>query len=206
MSTEFRNWPKASFWQQLASIQTSSRSPVKWTNWPENHNLTTITFTSQSRTMPTTWDVSVTRRETIKIHTTTISSLLDSRMESHSSLQSTFMAAISETIMLPLDLLNTLVWLSLLTNGILTRLMRSARKFSRSVSQCSMWEPANHWIEFNLLSLARTALWFIPQKRSTRSGSSRSSRKEKIKNSGNDLYRPYFMYYLLFAVFCYTTL
>jgi hypothetical protein len=43
--------------------------------------------------------------------------------------------------------------------------------------------------------LARTALWFIPQKRSTRSGSSRSSRKEKIKNSGNDLYRPYFMYY-----------
>jgi hypothetical protein len=156
--------------------------------------------------MPTTWDVSVTRRETIKIHTTTISSLLDSRMESHSSLQSTFMAAILETITLPLDLLNTLVWLSLLTNGILTRLMRSARKFSRSVSQCSMLEPANHWIEFNLLSLARTAQWFILQKRSTRSGSSRSSRKEKIKNSGNDLYRPYFMYYLLFAVFCYTTL
>ena len=206
MSTEFRNWPKASFWPQLASIPTSNKSPVKWTNWPENHNLTTITFTSQSRTMPTTWDVSATRSETIKIHTTTISSLLDSRMASHSSPQLTFMAAISETIMLPLDLLSILVWLSLLTNGILTRLMRSARKFSRSVSQCSTWEPVNPLTEFNSLSLARTALWFIPQKRSTRSGSSRSSRKEKIKNSGNDLYRPYFMYYLLFAVFCYTTL
>lgn len=206
MSTEFRNWPKASFWQQPASIPTSNKSPVKWTNWPENHNLTTITSTLQSKTMPITWAVSATRSETIKIHTTTISLLLVLRMASHSLLQSTFMAAISETIMLPLDLLNTLVWLSLLTNGILTRLMRSARKFSRSVSQCSMWEPANPWIEFNLLSLARTALWFIPQKRSTRSGSSKSSRKEKIKNSGNDLYRPYFMYYLLFAVFCYTTL
>lgn len=137
--------------------------------------------------MPTIWEESVTKKETTVTLTTTILSLLDSKMENLSWPLLTSMVATSRTTMLPLDFQNTSVWLLLPTNGILTKLMNNANKSSKDASLFFMSEFANPLTEFNLLLSERKERLCMLPKRSSPNGISESSEKERMKSYGNDL-------------------
>lgn len=186
MSTESKNLLKALFWQQPVNTLTSKRLPEKWTNLPENLNHTMTISTLQSRTMLTICPESATKRETDKILTTTTLSLQALKTINPSWPLSICMAAILKMTMLPLDSLNISVWLWLPTNGIPTKLMKSARKFWKDVFQFFTSELAKPSTECNSLLLEKKELLFMLQKRLTPSGTSRSSEKERMKNFGNE--------------------
>lgn len=126
------------------------------------------------------------KEETIKILTTTILSLLDSKMENLSWQLSTSTVATLKTTTLLLDFLNTLVLLFWLMIGILIKLMKNANKFLNNVSLYFTLEPVKPSIESNLHSSERMELLFMLQKRLNRNGTSENSEKERMKNSGND--------------------
>lgn len=160
-----------------------------------------IIFILQSRTMQITWEGSAMRKGTNRIHTTTASSLLDLKTESHSSHLWIFTGITLKTTMSPLDFLSISALLFWLTNGTRTKPTKSANKSWSNASPSSMWEPANQSTECSSPLWGKKEQWCMPLKKSSPNGTSNNSKIEKTKNFGNDLILHLIIYQFIFSLF-----
>ena len=145
-----------------------------------------MVWSSQQRNTPTILLAFATKKGTTLTHTTTPPSLLALKIMNLFWQVSTSMAITSKKTTLWQVLQSISDFLLLPTIGTRTVLLKRLRMLSDDASRSSTWETAIQLIRFSSQQSQKKEPECRTQKKLIRSGVSKSSEKEKIKNFGND--------------------